>query len=97
MLEKLLNELEEVCHHCEGNGYTEVYSEQFLDKVSDLELLYPSYEQALIIARDKYVDEISHKTCPYCNGLKVIPNQNGKILISNKDKVVQFLRKQNLL
>ncbi len=97
MLEQLLNQLEEDCKHCDGKGYKEVFSDKFLEKVHDLELLYPSYEQALTIAKDKFKNEISHETCPHCQGSKVTPTHHGQILISNKEKVMQFFQKQKLL
>jgi hypothetical protein len=88
---------EEPCKDCNGKGFAEVFSEIFQEKVEDLALRYPTFEQAVIIARDKYGDEISQKTCPSCNGAKMVPNRHGKVLISNKDRIVKFLQKQQLI
>ncbi|QHS21917.1 hypothetical protein GWK91_02710 [Virgibacillus sp. MSP4-1] len=89
--------LEETCHHCSGKGYVEVFSDRFREILEDLELLYPTFDQAMAIARDKYEEEIKQETCPTCNGNKVIPNDNGRLLISNKDMIVEFLQKQKLI
>ncbi|MRG85722.1 hypothetical protein [Salinibacillus xinjiangensis] len=93
----LFNELEEPCKKCEGKGYVENFSNYFQEILEDLELRYPTYEQAMAIARDKFGEEISEEICPECNGNKVVPNQNGQVLISNKDLIVEFLQKQNLI
>ncbi|WP_177167355.1 hypothetical protein [Salinibacillus kushneri] len=89
--------LEETCHHCDGKGYIEVFSDRFQDILEDLELLYPTFDQAMAIARDKFEEEITQETCPTCKGNKVIPNQYGQMLISNKDMIVEFLQKQKLI
>jgi RecJ-like exonuclease len=93
MLHGFLKNLEAECEVCGGKGQVEKYSPAFLEHVHELELRFPTYEQALTIARDKYKEEISYEICPSCNGQKVTLNENGKILMSHKEQILQFFEK----
>ncbi|MCP8616224.1 hypothetical protein [Salirhabdus salicampi] len=93
----LFREFEEECKHCHGKGYTEVYSEKFWEEVEHLDLLYPTYEQAFIIALDKYPEEVDQEICTQCNGNTVMPNQYGQAIIQNKDFIIEFLQKYKLI
>ncbi|OZM55774.1 hypothetical protein CIB95_15540 [Lottiidibacillus patelloidae] len=89
-----LDVLEKNCPKCNGDGKIEVYSTYFWKTVDELEdTNQRSTKEAHMEARELHKDEISSEVCDYCRGRCVVPNINGKAVLKNETKVLEFIKK----